>query len=334
MLLTRLPSNAVCLSAFLISLAVSHANAQAVADSATTAVLKDSTALSRQIAVPKDSAVSPAQKAAPAPVMAAQFDTLAGPLPEIIKPRGRPFLVIGDIEVPAGKTVTIGAGAVLLFKTFTGIHVLGKLSVEGTRDAPVIFTSENDRSVNRATSLFPNPYDWNGIYLHADAVGSSFAYCKVLYSVYGLVSETKFIKLDPVVLQFNGKSNLVMEGKELQVTDKPYRYVLSTRDVAAEGVPVKILSDPLASRRNVLRYGGVVVGMAATLGAVYFGLQWHSDQTSLSRISTDDPAVLKGLWESDWFAARSRRNNDMYYTAIGGVLALIGYIGFGWSFSF
>ena len=76
------------------------------------------------------------------------------------------------------------------------------------------------------------------------------------------------------------------------------------------------------------------MGMAATVGAVYFGLQWHTDQSTLSRMSTDDPLVLHPYNESDWFSARSRRNNDMYYTAIGGVLALIGYIGFGWSFSF
>jgi hypothetical protein len=322
------------LAASLVSLVVFHGNAQPMSDSVKTAVSKDSIAPARQAAAPKDSAVSPLQKSSPAPATAAAFDTLAGPLPEIIKPRGRPFLVIGDIEVPAGKSVTIGAGAVLLFKTFTGMHVLGRLSVEGTKDAPVVFTSENDRSVNRATALFPNPYDWNGIYIHADAVGSSFAYCKVLYSVYGLVSETKFIKLDPVILQFNGKSNLVIEGKEQQVTDKPYRYVLSTRDVAAEGVPVKILSDPLAPKRNALRYGGIVVAMAATVGAVYFGLQWHTDQANLSKMSTDDKLVLRSYDESEWTLTRTHRTNDIYLTAITGALAVVGYIGFGWSFTF
>ncbi len=262
------------------------------------------------------------------------FDTIAGPLPEVVKAGKRPYLVVGDIEVAANKAVTIGPGVVFLFKNFTGMHVSGKLTVEGTRESPVIFTSENDRSVNHATALYPNPYDWNGIYIHADAIGSSMAFCKVMYSVYGIVSETKFIKLDPVILTFNGKTNLVIEGKEQPVTGKPYRYVLSTKDVVAEGVPVKILTDPLAKRRAALRYSGIVVGMAATVAAVYYGLQWNKDQASLSSMSTNDLLALRSYDERDWFSVRSRRNNDIYYTAIGGALGLIGYVGFGLSFTF
>jgi hypothetical protein len=302
--------------------------------------LRDSLAsLKKAPASAGDSSEGARKNSFPAPVAGHVFDTLSGPLPDGVKSSGRPFLVVGDIEVAVGKTVTIGAGTILLFKNFTGLHVIGKLIVEGTKDAPVIFTSENDRSVNHATNLFPNPYDWNGIYIHSDAVGSSFAYCKVEYSVYGIVSETKFIKLDPVVLQFNGKSNLVIEGKEQQVTDKPYRYVLSTKDVAAEGIPVKILNDPVAPRRNALRYGGIVLGMAASVAAVYSGLQWNKDQSSLSAMSTDNQQNLHQydsnlLGSSNWLALQSRRNNDILYTSIGGAIALVGYIGFGWSFAF
>ena len=262
------------------------------------------------------------------------FDTIAGPLPGVIKARKIPYLVVGDIEVPVNKSVTIEQGVVFLFKNFTGMHVLGKLAVQGTRESPVVFTSENDRAVNPATSLYPNPYDWNGIYIHADAVGTSMEFCKVRYSVYGIVSETKFIKLDPVLFSFNGKSNLVIEGKEQAVTDKPYRYMLSTKDVGAQGVPVKILSDPMAPGRNTLRYTSLVVAMAATVGTVYYGTQWSNTQKDLTHISTDNPSVLRGYDEAEWFSLRDRRTGNMYYTAIGGALALLGYIGFIWSFTF
>jgi hypothetical protein len=269
-----------------------------------------------------------------ATVQPVSFDTIAGPLPGVIKARKNPYLVVGDIEVPVNKSVTIDQGVVFLFKNFTGMHVLGKLAVQGTRESPVVFTSENDRAVNPATSLYPNPYDWNGIYIHADAVGTSMEFCKVRYSVYGIVSETKFIKLDPVLFSFNGKSNLVIEGKEQAVTDKPYRYMLSTKDVGAQGVPVKILSDPMAPGRNTLRYASLVVAMAATVGTIYYGSQWNNTQNELRTMSTDNPSVLRLYDESEWFSLRDRRTGNMYYTAIGGALSLLGYIGFFWSFMF
>jgi hypothetical protein len=280
----------------------------------------------------KDTTIVPSSQQATAhPV---SFDTITGPLPPVIKAKKIPYLVVGDIEVPVNKSVTIEPGVVFLFKNFTGMHVLGKLFVQGTKESPVIFTSENDRAVNPATSLYPNPYDWNGIYIHADAVGTSMEFCKVRYSVYGIVSETKFIKLDPVLFSFNGKSNLVIEGKEQAVIDKPYSYMLTTKDVGAQGVPVKILADPVAPGRNVLRYVSLVVAMAATVGTVYYGTQWNNSEKDLTHMSTNDLSVLRQYNEAEWFSLRDRRTGSMYYTEIGGVLSLIGYVGFFWSFTF
>ncbi|HUI92793.1 MAG TPA: hypothetical protein VLX68_11150 [Chitinivibrionales bacterium] len=291
-------------------------NAQTTADSAAT---------------PPTDTLAPVKKTAAQPV---SFDTIAGPLPAVIKAKKNPYLVVGDIEVPVNKSVTVEPGVVFLFKNFTGMHVLGKLTVQGTRESPVIFTTENDRAVNPGTALYPNPYDWNGVYIHADAVGTSMEYCKVRYSVYGIVSETKFIKLDPVLFSFNGKTNLVIEGKEQPVTDKPYSYMLTTTDVGKQGVPVKILADPAAPARNTLRYTGLVVAMAATVGAIYYGTQWNNAQTQLHAMSVDNPSVLRWSNEGDWFSLRDRRTSNMYYTAAGGVIALIGYVGFFWSFTF
>jgi hypothetical protein len=275
----------------------------------------------------KDIPSVPSQQAKAQPV---SFNTIAGPLPGVIKARKIPYLVVGDIEVPANKSVTIEQGVVFLFKNFSGMHVLGKLIVLGTKESPVIFTSENDRAVNPATSLYPNPYDWNGIYIHADAVGTSMEFCKVRYSVYGIVSETKFIKLDPVLFSFNGKSNLIIEGKELAVTDKPYSYKL----LGAQGVPVQIFADPMAFRRNALRYTSLVIAMAATLGTMYYGTQWSNTQKDLTHMSTDNPSVLRGYNEAEWFSLRDKRTGNMYYTIVGGTLALLGYVGFTWSFTF
>jgi hypothetical protein len=266
--------------------------------------------------------------------IAKPFETITGPLPDTIKAQSGPFLVTGDIEVPIGRTVTLEPGTVFLFKNLTGLHVQGRLIAVGTKEHPIVFSSENDRTVNAMTSLYPNPYDWNGIYIHADATGTVMNYCNVLYSVYGIVSETKFIRIDPVLFRMNGKSNLVIDGKDQQVGEMPFRYVLSVNDVRAEGVPVKLLADPHEIRRNIIRYAGFSVLLAGAAGGIYSGIQWKKYQDDLSRISTDDPSVIHSVNESDWIAFRDKRDNNRMYTAIASIAAVIGGTGFIWSFTF
>ena len=115
------------------------------------------------------------------------FDTLGGPLPKILKAQAKPYYVIADIEVPANRVVTIEPGVVILFKNFTGLHVSGKLIAEGTKNQPIIFTSENDKKYNPSSVLMPNPYDWNGIYIHDGAFGSILTHCTISYTVYGII---------------------------------------------------------------------------------------------------------------------------------------------------
>jgi hypothetical protein len=262
------------------------------------------------------------------------FDTLIGPLPQKVPADTIPYFIAGDIEVPAGTTVVIEPGAHFLFKGFTGLHVQGKLLAQGTKDRPIIFTSEKDHAVNSATTLYANPYDWNGIYIHSDAVGTILSQCTVAYSVYGIVSETKFFRLDQVALRMNGKSNVVIDGKEQSVGATPFSYALSITDVKAQGVPVKILNDPLAFRRNTIRSTGFTLLTGAAATGIYYGMQWKNNQNKLTGISTDDPLVLRSSNESDWLALRNNRNRDRSYTLIAGGLVVLGAAGFIWSFTF
>ena len=230
------------------------------------------------------------------------FDTLAGPLPDTVKSSKKGFIVVGDIEVPVNKSVTIAAGTVFLFKNFTGLHVQGKLIAHGTKDRPIIFTSENDRAFNASSALYPNPFDWNGIYIHPDAVGATLSFCKILFSVYGIISETKFVRLDEITFKQNGKSNLTIEGKEAALTDQTYSNVPKTEEPRA--IPVAApprLKDPLIAQREMLRYGGVSLASVSTALTAYL----------LTRPAASRP-----------------------YAAATGFVAVIGCLGFTWSFFF
>jgi hypothetical protein len=263
-------------------------------------------------------------------VTGAEFAMFAGDLPQEIIARDGPYLVTGDIYVPAGKTTTIQSGTVFLFKNFTGLHVQGTMEVKGTAEWPVIFTSECDQNYNPGSTLHANPYDWNGIYIHSDAIGTTMEHFDVLYSVYGINSQTKFIRLTAGGFHFNGRANLTIEEKEQTVGNEPYSYTLSVKDARVDGVPVKILSDPVAGKRTAVRYAG----FSLFLGGVVLGLletgQYNQDVKRLDELKGD----LVTYQNADFLPVRSKRNAAAFFMVLGYVIGLAGAGGFSWSFTF
>ena len=90
---------------------------------------------------------------------------------------GSPYVIYGGctvVRVPSNVTLTIDPGVVVKFMPnvwcFGGVpptilSINGNLSVNGTEDNPVIFTSIRDDSVGGdtngdATSTLPKPGDW------------------------------------------------------------------------------------------------------------------------------------------------------------------------------
>jgi len=267
----------------------------------------------------------------------AVFDSIAGPLPDTVKVKKNFYLVVGDIIVPEGKTVTIEQGVALLFKGLTGLHIQGKLIARGAKDRPIILSSENDRGINPGTPLYPNPYDWNGIYFHGNAVGSSMSFCTVSYSVYGVASETKFIKLDSVTFRQNGESNCVIEGKSLGMTDAPFTYSSSSSSenkIKAKSIPVNSSRQQLSSKRSMWRYFSFLTMFGAVGVGAYEAIQWKNTQYNLTALSVRDPAVLRVHNENDWITLRQKRDNARLLTGGSVAMALIGGIGFALTFHY
>jgi hypothetical protein len=259
-------------------------------------------------------------------------DSLAGSLPKTIK-AGVHF-VIADIEVPANKIVGVEPGAVFLFREFTGLHIMGRMTAEGTRERPIIFTSCNDQTFNPDSSRIANPYDWNGVYIHADAFGTSMRNCGVFYSVYGLVSETKFIRLDPVQFLHNGRSNLTIENVEQKVGEEPFRYVLSVKDATVDGVSVKLIEDPLAKKRAAVRYGSLGVAVICCTGGIIFARSAFKAQDELNGFSSKGFDNLNRNESSIWLDVRSRRNTNIFLSVLSFAAGAAGVWGFHWSFTF
>ncbi|HUI93369.1 MAG TPA: hypothetical protein VLX68_14070 [Chitinivibrionales bacterium] len=260
----------------------------------------------------------------------ADFQAILGDLPKTVSAEKGPYLVTSDIYVPAGKTVVVDAGAVFLFKNFTGLHVQGTLIAKGTAEKPVVFTSENDKRFNKETALIANPYDWNGIFIHNDAIGTDLQHVEVVYSVYGINALTRFFRIVAGTFRDNGRANLTIEGQAQAVTAEPYTYSLSVKNAAIDGVPVKILLDPDARRRNIVRYTGIGVLAAGVVAGAVFTTQWDASKKRMSTVAGD----LFTYTSSDFTAAQSARNTNAALMTACYALGFIGACGFTYSFTF
>jgi hypothetical protein len=279
-------------------------------------------------ALPMDSSVA----------QAADFETLGGNLPKLVESRGKPYLVVSDVYVPSGKTIRIEPGVVMLFKNFTEMHVEGRLIAEGTSERPIVFSSEFDKTFNPSSALHANPYDWNGISIQENGLGSSFSQAKLMYSVFGINSLTKYIKLDKIYFSNNGRSDLIIEGKDKTVSANPFTYALTIDDARKDGVPVKILMDPRAKKKNIFRYYGLGLLAGGCITVVWSATQLQHDRERVVELSdliviNQNSNLVKNKLK-DWESAESAKNLDKGVMAISSILAFFGGIGFGISYTF
>ncbi len=262
-------------------------------------------------------------------------DTLAGPLPSLVKARKKPYIVVTNIEVPPQKTVTIEPGVVFLFKNFSGLHVRGRLIARATVDYPIIFTSEFDQSCNKGSGRDANPFDWDGIYMTNDALGTQMAHCEIRYSVYGLISDTKLIRLDPVTFKDNGKSVIVIENQEIPVANEPYRHVLDQNDPDLLKNAVQFVRDPLQSKRTALRVGSFITILGGIGVTAVFGYYRYQSYKELDDLSSDDFInTNRDNGNALWNNAKKEWIRNMIISDSGLLLTALGIYGVRVSFTF
>lgn len=81
-----------------------------------------------------------------------------------------PYLIEGDITVPAGQTLTIEPGVVVEFQNWYGLTINGKVQAVGTSSQQIVFT---------ATPPGPGEPAWHGIDIIDATSDSRFEYCIV-----------------------------------------------------------------------------------------------------------------------------------------------------------
>ena len=138
------------------------------------------------------------------------------------------YLATGTITVPQGKTLTFAPGCIVRFKQYSGLVVEGALKCYGRPEAPIVFTSENQRTaLPGQKETTPAPFDWNGIIIADSSAAGVMEYTRVAYSTYGLdvKSASSLVKLEKAVFTENGHGSVTVNGKQLEVKDnEPFSY--------------------------------------------------------------------------------------------------------------
>jgi hypothetical protein len=101
-------------------------------------------------------------------VLAAAQTELSGPVSGTLGPGD--FIVVGDVEVPAGETLSIASGSTFLFSGHYTWLVRGQLIAMGTESDSIVFTQQ---------SQIPE-HKWGGIrFLDGAMDGNILSYCSI-----------------------------------------------------------------------------------------------------------------------------------------------------------
>jgi len=207
---------------------------------------------------------------------------LSGEISGVISKEHSPYYVERDIVVPKDKSCVIEAGCVFLFREFTGIKVFGRLEVNGSGEQMVVFTSERDRSFNRDTALIndttpePAAFDWNGMDILEQSVGSVISNAVFRYMVNGIYSRTKMVTINKCCFNFTGTVALRIDEKIFDPTPGTPVSVDGTRLAGVSVVPSTGMTPPGGDsfpkrHKKEIRIGCISLGIAGAVAGVTFG---------------------------------------------------------------
>ena len=232
--------------------------------------------------------------------------TINGDIGNLIFEKAKsPYIVSEDIFIPEGKTTTIKEGTVFLFKSFTGLTIYGNVTVEGSQDNPVIFTSVNDAGFNDSASQLAQSFDWNGILIDRNAQKIQLRNFRLCYSVYGIKSKKDNILIINGVFKDNGQFNFTVNEQIQLVEDKvsySYGYDALKRDDSLKTTKI----EAKYKRPTILfiSAGGVCAVAAVVLGIV-------ASQTSSDYFNNS----------ADWDQQTKQNSRNAYKAETGATIA-------------
>jgi hypothetical protein len=96
------------------------------------------------------------------------------------------YHVLGTVNVPQGQQLTIGEGCRVFFAGNAGLEVSGSIKVNGTLEAPVVFSGERMDLLLKDLSYNEIPGQWLGISIKQGSKGNVFTHCLIRNANIGL----------------------------------------------------------------------------------------------------------------------------------------------------
>jgi hypothetical protein len=212
---------------------------------------------------------------------------------------GNPIVVKENITIPADSHAVIQKGCKLFFKSSAGIIIEGSLSIEGTKDEPVIFTSIYDSFSPEKSEQKANPFDWNGILITKQAKNITMTNFIIKYSVYGIESYNPNMTIENGIFIGNGQFNCTLNNKIMPVDENiSYSYKNEKQGNAPKKDRIDMAKFLLPSSK-----AAAVTGVAALCFMTYY-LHQKSEYVSLYR-ATQSQAMRKEYYEDQKPLARS-----------------------------
>lgn len=257
---------------------------------------------------------------------------------------GNPYIIEQTIVIPRGKQVVIREGCVFLFKSYTGITVLGKLFIKGTPEHNVVLTSCNDIVYMPNSEQTARAFDWNGITLASEADTMAMDNFKLSFSTFGIKAQNGKISLKNAVFSGNGQYNFMIRQKLLAVQENvPYSFNVTEESIAdAAAVAKQTVVEPLPVKkerhvfRNIIRYTSLTAGIAGLSTGTYYtvkSLQTKKLRDDMHYIAHQALELNKPT-QDIWAGLNADYDEQCLYRNITAGLAILGITGFTLTFAF
>lgn len=159
---------------------------------------------------------------------------------------GTPYLVMGDLYVPANATLNIQAGATIKFGPDAEFIVDGEIGFQGSSSSQVVLTSQKST---------PEVSDWKGIRLNNEAVNHSWDHLTIEYASEGIYVEDQVtLNIDQCALRFNRVGIKFDPGSDGSVTQC---VIEDNRDYGIHIQSNAVVASPTIQNNQIVRTSGL-----------------------------------------------------------------------------
>ena len=183
--------------------------------------------------------------------------------------------IVGNVHVPAGKTLTVQAGAVVKFDNGTSLTVDGTLVAQGTASQTIYFTSINDNSPENGSNT-AGPGNWQDIVFNSDSTGNTISNAVIRYAGSNGTPAEVYDHGAPLTLTSSAISNSGSPGLRLEQTTATLSAdTFSSNNGAA--ISMDLDSNPTITGESASDFtGNIVNGLALDGGNLAENLTWNN----------------------------------------------------------